>query len=107
MTVNILKEFKKKQHAPDSLMKSGYVDNAYMLYDDARELNFTFGYDNHVLSEGYFSIEDRKKAYFDVTPNDILRASREIFCLENLTVTIKGNKKKTDVERIKNIIASL
>ena len=107
LTVEILKEFKKTLHAPDSLMKCGYVDNAYMLYDDARELNFTFAYDNHIMNLGYDSIEARKQAYAAVTAEDIRRAACEIFKPENLTLTLKGDKKKIDTERLRKIIEKL
>jgi len=105
-TIRILADFKKTLHAPELLMKSAYVDNAYMLYDDARELNFTFAYDNHVMQLGYSSIDERRAAYERITPEDIRRAACEIFRPENLTVTVKGNKKKIDIERINELTAS-
>ena len=104
-TLDILTEFKKRVYAPELLMKSAYVDNAYMLYDDARELNFTFAYDNHLMNLGYSSVEDRRAAYKRITGEDIRRAACEIFKPENLTLTIKGSKKKTDLERINRLIA--
>lgn len=107
ITLKILGEFKKTLHAPDRLMKSAYVDNAYMLYDDARELNFTFAYDNHVMQLGYSSIDERRAAYERITPEDIRRAACEIFRPENLTLTVKGNKKKIDVERINELTRKL
>ncbi len=107
LTVDILKNFKKMRHAPDSLMKCGYVDNAYLLYDDIRELNFTFAYDNHIMDLEYPSLDARVSAYDSVTPEDISRAAGEIFRPENLTVTVKGNKKKIRVETIEKIIAEL
>ncbi len=107
LTVSILNEFKSTLYSPDSLMKIGYVDNAYMLYDDARELNFTFAYDNHVMGLGYASLEERKRAYESVTPEDIRRAACEIFRPENLTLTLKGDKKKIDTEKLGEIIKKL
>lgn len=107
MTVKILDEFKKTLHAPDCLMKCGYVDNAYMLYDDARELNFTFAYDNHVMDLGYSSIDERREAYEKITPEDVARAAREIFRKENLTLTVKGNKKRINTSALAEIIAEL
>ena len=107
LTVKILKEFKETLHAPDSLMKCGYVDNAYMLYDDARELNFTFAYDNHIMRLGYSSLDERREAYASITPEDIRRAACEIFKPENLTVTIKGDKKKINSEKIEKLIREL
>lgn len=107
ITVDILNEFKKTLHAPDSLMKCGYVDNAYMLFDDARELNFTFAYDNHIMNLGYASVEERKNAYASVTPEDIQRAAREIFKPDNLTLTLKGDKRKINTEQLRDIISKL
>ena len=107
MTVRILEEFKKTLHAPDRLMKSGYVDNAYMLYDDARELNFTFAYDNHIMDLGYQSIDERRSAYESITPEDIRRAAGIIFTKENLTLTLKGDKKKTDTDALSRIVSKL
>ncbi len=88
-------------------MKAGYIDNAYMLYDDTRELNFTFAYDNHVLNLGYSSIEDRQRAYALVTPERIREVAAEIFNRKNLTVTMKGNRKRVDTERLEKIIYPL
>lgn len=107
LTVDMLNQFKSTLSSPDALMKSGYVDNAYMLYDDARELNFTFAYDNHIMGLGYKSIDDRVKAYSSVTSEDIRRAACEIFRPENLTLTLKGNKKKIDTKRLEDIISNL
>ena len=107
MTVDILNDFKKTLHAPASLMKSGYVDNAYMLFDDARELNFTMAYDNHIMKLGYESLDARRAAYDAVTGEDIRRAACEIFSPKNLTLTLKGNKKKISTDRLKEIIGGL
>ena len=107
ITVNILNDFKRNLQSPDSLMKCGYVDNAFMLFDDSRELNFTFAYDNHIMQLGYDSIEDRKRAYESVTSADIRRAACEIFRPENLTLTLKGDKKKIDTDKLKKIIMKL
>ncbi len=107
MTVDILKKFKKTLHATRDMMKCGYVDNAYMLYDDARELNFTFAYDNHIMNLGYASLDERRAAYEKTGAEDILRAANEIFRPENLTLTLKGDKKKINTEKLKEIIASL
>ena len=107
LTVGILNEFKNTLYPESSLMKSGYVDNAYLLYDDARELNFTFAYDNHIMSLGYESLDERRRAYASVTSEDIRRAACEIFKPENLSLTVKGDKKKIDVNQIEKIIRTL
>ena len=106
LTVDILNSF-KEQSSECELMKAGYVDNAYMLYDDARELNFTFAYDNHVMNQAYADIEERKRAYDAITGDDIRRVAREIFRATNLTLTVKGNKKRIDTDKLEDIIRGL
>ena len=105
--VRILREFCSTTHDSESLMKSSYVDNAYMLLDDPRELNFTFAYDSHVIDLGYESLDGRIAAYEKITGEDVRRAACQIFRAQNLTLTLKGNKKKTDVERLRKIILEL
>ena len=85
-------------------MRATYVDNAYMLLDDSRDLNFTFGYDNHVLELGYGGIEDRRNAYASITPKRMLEVAHEVFRPENMTVAIKCNKKNTDTDRLNTIL---
>ncbi len=105
--VSILNSLKSEMLTESECMKSAYTDNAYMLLDDPRDLNFTFAYDNHIMDLGYASLEDRIAAYKSVMPSDILDAARAIFKEKNLTVTMKANKKKIDKERLKEILSSL
>lgn len=107
LTVAVLKDIKTRGVTDDECMKVAYVDNAMMLYDDPRELNFTFAYDNHLMMAGYKSVEDRMKVYDAVDAETVTACARELFRPENLTVTIKGNKKKTDPSRIAEIIKQL
>ena len=103
-TMELLRGYTERVLDADRCMRAGYVDNAYMLYDDSRELNFTFGYDNHVLELGYSGIEDRRRAYAGITPERIREVAREVFKPQNLTVTLKCNRKKTDVSRLNKIL---
>jgi predicted Zn-dependent peptidase len=107
LVVNLLHEMKNTAIPEGECMQAGYVDNAYMLYDDSRELNFTFAYDNHVMELGYGSLEDRRRAYADVTAEDLMRAAKEIFRKENLILTVKGNKKRIDTARLKEILKTI
>ncbi len=106
-TVELLRSLKECELPEDSCMKAGYVDNAYLLADDIRELNFTLAYDNHVMDAGYTGIDDRLSVYRAVTPRDIMLASREIFTPDNLTLTLKGNKNKIDIASLEKIVRSL
>ena len=106
ITVGILKSV-KSGISEDECTRAGYVDNALMLYDDQREMNFTFAYDNHIMGQGYSTVRERREAYASVSAEDLCRAAGEIFRPENLTLTMKGNKKHIDKERIKEIIRRL
>ncbi len=104
LSLDILYDISHRMLTEDECMKAGYVDNADMLYDDNRDLNFTFAYDNHIMEEGYKTLPERTLRYRSVTPDDIRAAAREIFAPENLTLVIKGNKKRIDTERIEKLI---
>lgn len=105
ITLGILRDFRENLPAEDSMMKAGYVDNAYLLYDDPRELNFTFAYDNHIMNSGYKTVEERAERYKSITSHRIREVARELFRPENLTLTLKGNKKKIDISKLEAIIA--
>ena len=107
MTVEILNTFKATEYSEEECMKAAYVDNAGLLYDDMREMNFTFAYDNHVMCSGYKSIEERRAAYEGVTPAEIKAAARVLFTKSNLTLSVKGNKKRINVSKIKEIIEKI
>ena len=83
------------------------MTNAGLLYDEPRELNFTFAYDNHIMSAGYKSVEERAERYKAVTPERIREVAEIIFRPENLTLTLKGSKKKIDISKLEEIIKKL
>ena len=106
-SIQILNEFKSKTLKECECMKAGYTDNANLLYDDAREMNFTFAYDSHIMNLSYRNIEERKETYKKITPEDIRLGACEIFKSDNLVLTVKGNKKKIDTDRLRAICLSL
>ena len=105
--IDLLCQFKSSLPDETEMMKAGYVDNAYLLYDEPRELNFTCGYDNHIMNAGYRSVEERAEKYRAITPERIREVANLIFRPENLTLTLKGNKKKIDTSLLENIIKKL
>lgn len=107
ITVDILREMKTSPLDADECMKAGYVKNAYMLYDDFRELNFTFAYDNHIMGESYTGIEDRIAKYKSVSAEQIRTLADALFTKENLTLTVKGDKKRIDKARLIDEISRL
>ncbi len=107
ISVDILNRMKSELLSEGELMKAAYVDNAYILFDDAREFNFTFAYDTHIMKLPYSSPEERRAAYAEITPERIMQAACEIFKCSNLTFTMKGKKRKIDTGRILNILKGL
>ncbi len=107
LTVDILRRYKTDLIAPDRMMKAGYTDGAMMLYDDARELNFTFAYDNHIMKQGYPDLAARAAAYAAVTPERLREVARTVFTPSRLTLALKGNKRRIDTEKIAEIIKGL
>ena len=105
--IGILRDFKATTPNPQEMMWADYVDNAGLLYDDPREMNFVFAYDNHIMNSGYSSIAGRIDLYRSVTPERIREIAEMIFRPENLTLAIKGNKKKIDVSNLEEIIKKL
>ena len=87
----------------EKMMKVGYIENGRLLYDSPRDLNFTFAYDNHVMSAGYDSIDTRAALYAAVTPERLREVADIIFRPENLTLTVKGNKKKIDTDTLRRL----
>ena len=105
LTLGILADVKHRIPDEGECMKAGYVDNAPMLLDDSRELNFTFGYGNHIMEQKYKNLDEHINSYKSVTPEEIRRTMETIFAPENLTVTIKGKKRKIDKLRLDKTLA--
>lgn len=105
LTLSILTSAKSEIPDKDACMKAIYVDNAPMLLDDPCELNFTFGHGNHIVGQNFKNISDQQKAYDEITPEMLRDTMRIIFAPENLTVAVKGKKRKIDKERLDNILA--
>ncbi len=104
LTLGLLAQLRETPLSEEECMKAGYVDNSYMLYDDPRELNFTFAYDNHILDAGYRSLDERIECYKRVTPERLSEVFRQVFRRENLTLTVKGNKKRIDTEALNSML---
>jgi predicted Zn-dependent peptidase len=106
-TVEVLSRLKSTPLEERATMKATYVTNAKMLEDDVRELNFTMAYEGHVLGLGYSDISERAAIYSAATPDRLCDVAREIFRPECLTLTVKGNKRRIDRERLERIISRL
>ena len=104
LTLSILSDLKRRMPTEEECIKTRFTDSAYLLYDDARELNFNFAYDCHIMDAPYESVEESVALYNAVTPKDVWDAAREIFRAENLTLAVKCDKKRLDARRLEEII---
>lgn len=102
-----LHELKEDMDGALAYVLAPYVDNAYIMYDDVDDFNWTFAYENHIIDCGYRSIEDRKKAYASVTEERLKELVRDILRKENLVLTLKGQKKKIALSEVKKKIEIL
>ncbi|MBQ8321385.1 MAG: insulinase family protein [Clostridia bacterium] len=103
--LGILLELMRVTPSDDECMKAGYVDNAAMLLDDSRELNFTLAYDSHIMDERYASLDERTEKYRRIDGQMIRSAAIAIFAPENLTLTLKGRKKRIKTDELDGILA--
>ncbi len=78
-----------------------YTDNAYMLYDDNEDFNWSRAYENHIMDEKSTSIEETMKGFSSITADRIKVMTEDIFRPCNLVISIKGDGKKVDKERIR------
>lgn len=107
IVLEILRDLKTKVCKTEDLIKAPYVDNADLLLDDAREMNFTFAYESHILGLGYRSPRDRKEAYRSISGARMQQVAKALFTRDNLTLTVKGSKKKLDVGALEALLSAL
>lgn len=105
--ISILSGYKREALPRDKFFNAAYIDNQMTLLDDDSELNFTLAQDNHINRLGYCALEERREAYSRVTPERLLSVFRLIFNKDNLTLTVKGNKRRLAEARIKDIIEKI
>ena len=104
IVLQILRDLKTNVCKTEDLIKAPYVDNAFLLYDDAREMNFTFAYDAHILDLPYKGLDDRMEAYRSITGERMREVARTVFTLPNLSLTVKGSKKKLDTSSLGSLL---
>ena len=89
------------------LVTPAYTDNAYISLDSAETISSDFGYFNHILGCKFTSVGDRIAAFSSLSEEHITSIANETFTVENLVISIKGNKKKINVSEIKKIVKEI
>ena len=80
---------------------------AEMEIDKPDDLNWSMVYYNHILDSQPIDYSDEFYGRLKVSKEQVIDAAKEIFRLTNMTIAIKGNKKKFNVQSIENILKTL
>ena len=79
-----------------------------MELDKPDDLNWSMAYYNHILKTDSIDYSDEFYGRFNnITKEQIIQAAKEIFQVKNMTVAIKGNKKKINVKHLEDILKNL
>lgn len=84
-----------------------YTDNGGLLLDSAEDFNWNRAYEVHILGCPYPSHEDRASAFSSVAPSRISEIAGEIFRPENLSLALKGNKRRIKTDLLKKSLEKL
>lgn len=86
------------------LVLPDYIDNAYFVYDDNEGFNWQRAYENHIMDGTSMTIEETKAEFLAVTPERIKEMAAEIFTRDNLVLSLKADKKKLDLEKLRSSV---
>ncbi len=106
----VMKMFEKaKKNAGKRLplVTPAYTDNALLSLDCAETICSDFGYYNHILGCRYFSVNDKAAAFSSISEERIALLANKVFKPENLVISIKSNRKNTDIINIRNTVMSI
>ena len=78
-----------------------------MEFDRPDDLNWSMAYYNHILNTQPIDYSDELYGRFKITKEQVIDAAKEIFQVKNMTVAIKGNKKKINVKHLEDILKTL
>ncbi len=88
-----------------ALVLPEYTDNAYFIYDDNEGFNWQRAYENHIMNGKTKSLEETRAQFLAVTPERLKEMAKEIFTRENLCLSLKADKKKLDLEKLRDSVA--
>lgn len=81
--------------------------NSELDLDKPSNLNWNMAYYNHILKTEPIDYSDEFYGRFRVTKKQVTDAAKDIFRRCNMTVAMKGNKKRIDTDAIEKILESL
>ena len=98
--IKILNDVKNGNFNFDANLKYE-INRLEMFWDNPDDLNWNMAFNNHILKSTPIDFEDKYYGRFkDITKEQIMKAACEMFKLCNMTVAIKGDKRKIKAEEI-------
>ena len=103
----LLNDFKNGRFNFDAFLNREKL-NCKRELDNVGNLNWSLAYYNHILkSDGIDYTKEGYGIYDGITKENVVNAAKEIFKTSNMTIAMRGNKRKIDVEKIYEIMKSI
>ena len=103
----MLNDFKNGRFNFESFLNREKI-NCKRELDNAGNLNWSLAYYNHILkSDGIDYAKENCGIYNDLTKEEVVNAAKEIFKTSNMTIAMRGNKRRIDVDKIYEIMKSI
>ena len=80
---------------------------AKMDIDRPDSLNWNMAYYNHISKTKPLDYNEEFCGRFKITKDEVIAAAKEIFTYNNMTVAIKGDKRKINTQKIENILKNI
>ena len=79
-----------------------------VVQDNVDDFNFCLAFNNHILRHNDVDYSKKHLGRLDgITKEMVVMAAKEIFRTKNMTVAMKGNKRKINVQRLNEILGGL
>ena len=79
-----------------------------VVQDNVDDFNFCLAFNNHILRHNDVDYSKKHLGRLDgITKETVIMAAKEIFRTKNMTVAMKGNKRKINVQRLNEILGGL
>lgn len=107
IVVELLRDLKRGLGDELDYVKPVYIDNGELILDHASNLNWVQAYEGHILGKTSTDLAERKKAYENVTAQELTGLCGEVFRLDNLVLTMKGKKSRRTERQIRSLLEKL
>lgn len=82
--------------------------NMELEYDNPDDLNWSMAYNNHILKTEVINYSRGKFGRLEnITKEQVIEAAKDIFRLSNMTVAVRGNKKKIKTDELEKALVRL